>query len=148
MKPDAPPVTYKQVLRTAGTGWDDTHAEEHILSICLALGRSSGGRPFAISQSALHDIADLPADEWSGHPDGREPSEFPRPTLRPIDPPTCPPMTIRDRRTGQSRIDQPSMSRPLQRGLAREHRCDSTFDGLVHNHRSQVCSETFQGDVV
>ena len=33
----------------------------------------------------------------------------------------------------------------LQRGLAREHRCDSTFDGLVQNHRSQVCPETFRG---
>src|SRR5215211_5059396 len=39
---DSSPVTHKQVLRTAGTGWDDTHAEEHILSICLALRRSPG----------------------------------------------------------------------------------------------------------
>jgi hypothetical protein len=39
---DASPVTYKQVLRTAGTGWNETHGEEHILSICLALGRSPG----------------------------------------------------------------------------------------------------------
>lgn len=39
---DASRVTYKQVLRTARTGWDETPGEEHILSICLALRRSPG----------------------------------------------------------------------------------------------------------
>ena len=62
-----------------------------------------------LADLALHDIPDLPADEWSGHPDGRKPSEFPRPSL--------------------NGYDQPSMSRPLQHGLAREHCCDLTFDG-------------------
>lgn len=27
---DAVPVTYKQVFRTAGTGWDETHGAEHL----------------------------------------------------------------------------------------------------------------------
>jgi hypothetical protein len=105
-----------------------------------------GGRPFAISQSG--------APRHPGPPRRRVERDIPTAAslrsfrgrrVRPIDPPTCPPMTIRDRREGQPRIDQPSMSRPLQRELAREHRCDSTFDGLVQNHRSQVCSETFRG---
>jgi aminoglycoside 6'-N-acetyltransferase len=33
-----------------------------------------------LANLALHDIPDLPADEWSGHPDGRKPLDFPRPT--------------------------------------------------------------------
>lgn len=64
--------------------------------------------------------------------------------VRPIDPP----MTIPDRGAGQSRIDQPSMSRSVQRELAREHRCDSTFDGLVQNHRRSSVFGNFRGDVV
>src|SRR5829696_7625404 len=74
---DASPETYNQVLRTAGTGRDDSHAEEHIPSICLALRKVERS---LLANLALHDIPDLPADEWSGHPDGRKPLEFPRPT--------------------------------------------------------------------
>jgi hypothetical protein len=138
--------TYQQVLRSNGPDGmklAERSTSSRFASRCVD---RLGGRPFAISNLALHDIADLPADDSSGHHDGREPSEFPRPslTVRPTDPP----MTIPDRRAGGLGIDQPSMSRPLQRGPPREHRCDSTFDGLVHNHRSRVCSETFQGDVI
>ena len=110
---DASPVTYKQVLRTADTGWDETHGEEHILSIASRCVDCLGGRPFAISQSGAPRHPEPPRRRVERDiPTTASLRSFRGRRVRPIDPPTCPPMTIRDRREGQPRIDQPSMSRP------------------------------------
>ena len=112
-----------------------------------------------LANLALHDIRDLPADEWSGHSDGREPSEFPRPslTVRPIDPPTCPPMTIPDRLVGRSR-NRPAVdeSAPSNAGSRAPLRLNLSWWAGVHRPTTMGSSKTvevnvfgnFQGDVV
>ena len=65
-----------------------------------------------------------------GAPEGRR--------VRPIDPPTCPPMTIHEWRSGfrtpacgSGRVAVPAVRSTCLYEGSRERRCDSTFDGLV-----------------